>query len=158
MSALRNSVRLTGYLGQDPDVFTFGENQKMIRVSMATHERYKNKEDEWKTDTHWHQLTFWGRIAGFAEKTLKKGDQVIIEGRLVNNNFVDKEGVARQSSEIVVNELLLIRSKSEELEAQLEKGYKDVKGGNDDKNGRYDEGAEDEEDEEEDADEEGDKE
>lgn len=116
MSALRNSVRLTGFLGQDPEVFTFGENQKMIRVSLATHERYRNKENEWKTDTHWHQLTFWGKNALFAEKSLKKGDQISVEGRLVNNNYVDKEGVTRYVSEVVVNELLLVRIKKEQDE------------------------------------------
>ncbi len=111
MSALKNSVRLTGYLGFDPEIVTYGDKQKMARVSLATHEKYRNKEAEWITDTHWHTLTYWGKNAEYAEKTLKKGNQVSIEGRLVSRNYTDKEGITRYISEIIVNDTLVIRVK-----------------------------------------------
>jgi len=112
MNALRNSVRLTGFLGLDPEMVMYGENQKMAKVSLATHEKYRNKEEEWKTDTHWHTLIFWGKNADYAEKTLKKGSLISIEGRLVSNSYVDKEGVTRYVTEIVVNDTLVVRSKN----------------------------------------------
>lgn len=112
MNALRNSVRLTGYLGLDPELVKYGENQKMAKVSLATHEKYRTKEEEWKTDTHWHNLTFWGKNADYAEKHLKKGSLISIEGRLVSNSYVDKEGVTRYVTEIVVNDTLVVRSKN----------------------------------------------
>lgn len=111
MSALKNSVRLTGFLGSDPEIVTYGDKQKMARVSLATHEKYRNKEAEWITDTHWHTLTYWGRNAEYAEKTLKKGNQISIEGRLVSRNYTDKEGITRYISEIIVNDTLVIRVK-----------------------------------------------
>lgn len=111
MNALRNSVRLTGFLGTDPEMVTYGENQKMARIPLATHEKYRTNEEEWKTDTHWHSLTFWGRNADFAEKHLKKGNQISIEGRLATSNYVDKEGVTRYVTEVIVNDTLVIRSK-----------------------------------------------
>ena len=112
MNALRNSVRLTGYLGLDPELVMYGENQKMAKVSLATHEKYRTKEEEWKTDTHWHNLTFWGKNAEYAEKNLKKGCLISIEGRLVSNSYLDKEGVTRYVTEIVVNDTLVVRSKN----------------------------------------------
>lgn len=112
MNALRNSVRLTGYLGLDPEVIRYGEKNKMAKVSLATHEKYRNKDEDWKTDTHWHTLTFWGKNAEFAEKTLKKGSLISIEGRLMTSNYVDKEGVTRYVTEIVVNDTLVVRTKN----------------------------------------------
>ncbi|SEO07186.1 single-strand binding protein [bacterium A37T11] len=105
MSTLRNSVRLTGFLGNDPEVKKFGEGKSVARVSIATNEIYKNHGGEWVTDTQWHNLVFWGRLAIFAEESLAKGSEVSIEGRLVSRSYTDKEGVLRYVTEVVVNEV-----------------------------------------------------
>ena len=111
MNTLRNSVRLVGNLGMDPEVKTFDSDKKMVRVSLATNESYKNDKGEKITDTTWHNLVFWNTTAKRAEDMLKKGDEVAIEGKLANRNYVDKEGVKRYVSEIVVNDFLKIGAK-----------------------------------------------
>jgi single-strand DNA-binding protein len=111
MNSLRNSVRLVGNLGMDPEVKVFDSNKKMARISIATNESYKNDKGEKITDTTWHNLVFWGAQAKLAEDLLKKGDEVAIEGKLANRNYTDKDGVKRYVSEIVVNEFLKVGAK-----------------------------------------------
>jgi single-strand DNA-binding protein len=108
MNTLRNSVRLVGNLGMDPEVKTFDTNKKLARLSIATHESYKNDKGERITDTQWHNVVLWGAQAKLAEDMLKKGDEVAIEGRISNRSYVDKDGVKRYTNEIVVNEFLKI--------------------------------------------------
>lgn len=106
MNSLRNSVRLVGNLGMDPEVKVYDTDKKMVRLSIATNETYKNDKGEKVTDTQWHNLVFWGMQAKLAEDFLKKGDEVAIEGKLTNRSYTDKEGVKRYVSEVVVNEFL----------------------------------------------------
>ncbi|QTE40172.1 single-stranded DNA-binding protein [Mucilaginibacter sp. P25] len=108
MNSLRNSVRLVGNLGMDPEVKVFDSNKKMVRLSIATNESYKNDKGEKITDTQWHNLIFWGTQAKLAEDLLKKGDELAIEGKLTNRNYTDKDGIKRYVSEIVVNEFLKV--------------------------------------------------
>lgn len=112
MNTLKNSVRLTGFLGNDPEVRKFGENKSLARVSIAVNERFKNQQGEWLTDTQWHHLVLWGKHAVFAEKNLKKGSEVSIEGKLINRSYVDKEGDAKYVTEIVVNEIHTFQRKA----------------------------------------------
>jgi single-strand DNA-binding protein len=112
MNTLRNSVRLVGNLGIDPEVKTFDNNRKMARLSLAISESYKNDKGEKITDTQWHNLVFWNSQANLAEEYLKKGDQVAIEGRLSSRNYTDKEGIKRYMTEIVVNEFLKMNKAS----------------------------------------------
>jgi single-strand DNA-binding protein len=111
MNTLRNSVRLVGNLGMDPEVKTFDTNKKLARLSIATNDSYKNDKGERITDTQWHNLVFWGAQAKLAEDLLKKGDEVAIEGKISNRSYVDKDGVKRYTNEIVVNEFLKITGK-----------------------------------------------
>jgi len=105
MSTLKNSVRLTGHLGNKPAVKKFGDNKSLATVSIAVNDRYKNQKGEWLTDTQWHHLVFWGRQAAFAEKSLTKGSEVSIEGKLINRTYLDKKGNTRYITEIVVSEI-----------------------------------------------------
>ncbi len=106
MNTLRNSVRLVGHLGMDPELKTFDSNKKLAKISIATNESYKNDKGEKITETQWHNLILWGVQAKLAGDFLKKGDEVAIEGKLANRTYTDKEGIKRYSSEIVVNEFL----------------------------------------------------
>lgn len=109
MNSLRNSVRLVGNLGMDPEVKVFDSNKKLARLSLATSESYKNEKGEKVTDTQWHNLVIWGQQAQIAGDLLKKGDEIVIEGRLSNRSYVDKDGNKKYASEIVVNEFLKTR-------------------------------------------------
>ena len=112
MNNLRNSVRLTGFLGNDPEVKVLANNRKLVRMSIATDESYKNEKGEKVKETQWHYVNVWGKTADIAEKYLHKGSEVSIEGRLSNRSYVDKDGVKRYTTEIVVNDLLLLGKKS----------------------------------------------
>jgi single-strand DNA-binding protein len=112
MSTLRNSVRLVGNLGMDPEVKSFDNNRKLAKFSLATNETYKNDKGERVTDTQWHSLVSWGTQAKFAEDYLKKGDEVAVEGKLSSRSYVDKDGNKRFVTEIVVNEFLKLGNKN----------------------------------------------
>ena len=112
MYTLKNSVRLVGNLGMDPEVKTFDTNKKLAKISLATNESYKNDKGEKITETQWHNLILWGAQANLAEQYLKKGDEVAIEGKLSNRSYVDKDGNKRYVSEVVVNEFLKVGGKN----------------------------------------------
>src|SRR5476651_110948 len=112
MYTLKNSVRLVGNLGMDPEVKSFDNNKKLAKISLATNESYKNDKGEKVTETQWHNLVMWGTQAKFAQDFLKKGDEVAIEGKLANRSYTDKEGIKRYGCEIVVNEFLKLSSKN----------------------------------------------
>lgn len=111
MNNLRNSVRLIGFLGMNPEFTEFSADKKLTKFSLATSETYKDKSGTKVTDTQWHQIICWGKTATLAAKYLEKGSEVAIEGKLVNNSYIDKEGVKKYSHEIVVNEMLLFSKK-----------------------------------------------
>src|SRR5471030_3097554 len=112
MNTLKNSVRLVGNLGMDPELKSFDNNKQLARVSMATNESYKNDKGEKVTDTQWHNLVLWGVQAKLAEDFLKKGDEVAIEGKLASRSYVDKDGNKRYSTEVVDNEFLKLGNKN----------------------------------------------
>ena len=112
MNALRNKVQLIGNLGKAPEVKNTESGKKLAKFSIATNETYKNAKGEKVTDTQWHNVIAWGTTAEFAEKYLDKGTEVVIEGKLMNNTYTDKDGVKRYNTEIQVNVLLLLGSKN----------------------------------------------
>ncbi len=112
MYALRNRVQLIGNLGNAPEIRKTETGKKLVRFSVATNESYKNSNGEKVTDTQWHNLVAWGKLADIAEKFLNKGTEVAIEGKLINRNYTDKEGIKKYITEIQVNELLLLGSKA----------------------------------------------
>jgi single-strand DNA-binding protein len=109
MNSLKNSVRLVGNLGMDPEVKNFDNNKKLARFSIATNESYKNDKGEKVTETQWHNLVVWGAQAKLAGDFLKKGDEIAIEGKLSNKSYVDKDGNKRYVSEVVVNEFMKLK-------------------------------------------------
>ena len=111
MNNMRNKVTLIGHLGNAPELKSFEGNKKMVRVSIATNETYKNKKGERVSDTTWHSVVAWGQLAELMSRYTQKGTEVAIEGKLVNRSYTDKEGVKRYSTEIHMNELLLLGAK-----------------------------------------------
>ena len=111
MNALRNKVQLIGNLGMDPEVKSLDGGKKLAKVSIATNETYKNSKGERVTETQWHNLIAWGKTAEIVEKFLKKGSEVAVEGKLINRNYTDKEGIKRYVTEIEVSEVLMLGGK-----------------------------------------------
>ena len=110
MKSLRNSVQLIGRLGKDPEVKTFGDKKK-VSFSIATSDSYKNAKGEKVEDTQWHNVVIWGKLAGVAEKYLKKGQEVAVEGKLVHRDFETDKGEKRYITEITVNDLVMLGGK-----------------------------------------------
>ena len=112
MKSLRNSVQLIGNLGMDPEVKQVSNGNKMARFTLATTETYKNQRGEKVTDTQWHNIVIWGGLADVAEKYLKKGKQIAIEGRLETNAYDDNEGKRRFFTQVNVNDLVMLGKES----------------------------------------------
>ena len=108
MNALRNSVRLLGHLGEDPKVRKLDSGKTVANFSIATNEIYRDSRGEKQSETTWHRLVAWGKQAEIAEKYLKKGSEVSIEGKLTNRSWEDKNGEKQYMTEIVVNSMLLL--------------------------------------------------
>lgn len=108
MNNLRNHVQLIGNLGREVDFKELDSGSSLARVSIATKEIYTNKEGEKVTDTQWHNLVAWGAVAKNMAALLKSGQQVAVTGKLVHRSYDDKEGVKRTTSEVVVNEFMMV--------------------------------------------------
>lgn len=111
MYALKNKVQLIGHIGGKPEVRTTESGKKLVRFSLATNESYRNAKGEKVTETQWHQIVAWGKVAEIAEKYTDKGSEIMVEGKLVHRSYEDKEGIKRYVSEVQVNELLLLGDK-----------------------------------------------
>ena len=111
MYALKNKVQLIGNLGNAPEIKNTENGKKLARFSIATNENYRNAKGEKVTETTWHNLVAWGKVADLAEKFLLKGTEVVIEGKLINRSYTDKDGNKKYISEVQVNELLLLNGK-----------------------------------------------
>ena len=108
MNALRNKVQLIGNLGNDPEIVNLESGSKLAKFSIATNETYKNAQGEKVTDTEWHNVVAWGKIADIVENYLTKGKEVAIEGKLTSRSYETKEGDKKYITEIRCNELLLL--------------------------------------------------
>ena len=111
MNALKNKVQLIGNLGMDPEIKILEGEKKLAKMSIATNNSYKNAQGELVKETQWHNLIAWGKTAEIFERHIKKGREIAVEGKLINRNFIDKEGLKRYVTEIQVNEVLILGNK-----------------------------------------------
>lgn len=110
MNSLKNRVNLIGNLGQDPETKNLENGKKVTRFTLATSDEFKNAEGQKVKETTWHNIVAWNGLADVAGRYLKKGVQVAVEGRIVYRNYEDKNGATRYITEIVINEMLMLRS------------------------------------------------
>jgi single-strand DNA-binding protein len=109
-----NKVILVGNVGKDPEVRYIKDNTPVCNFSLATSEVYKNKEGQRVTTTEWHNIVLWRGLAEVAEKYVKKGSQVYIEGRLRTRSWDDKDNNKRYTTEIVADVMQLLGRRPEE--------------------------------------------
>jgi single-strand DNA-binding protein len=109
MNSLKNRVTLIGNLGQDPETKTTDNGKKFTHFTLATDDGYKNADGQKVNETTWHNIVAWNGIAEIAGKYLKKGRQVAVEGRIVYRTYEDKKGVTKYITEIVLNDLIMLR-------------------------------------------------
>jgi single-strand DNA-binding protein len=116
-----NKVILVGNLGKDPEVRHLEGGATVANFSLATTEAYKDKSGNRVEQTEWHNIVVWRGLAEVAEKYLKKGTTIYLEGRIRTRSWDDKEGVKRYTTEIVADTFTIL-SKKENSSAQEEQG------------------------------------
>ena len=96
-----NKVTLIGHLGRDPEIRTLENGATVARFSVATNENYRDKNGEWQSITEWHNVVAWRNLASRAERDLKKGSLVYIEGKLSTRKWQDQNGNDRYNTDVV---------------------------------------------------------
>jgi len=112
-----NKVILVGRLGKDPETRYMTNGEAVTNASLATSEQWKDKSGEKQERTEWHNLVFYRRLAEIAGEYLKKGSEVYVEGKIQTRKWQDKEGRDRYTTEIIVNEMQMLGSKSQGSQA-----------------------------------------
>ena len=108
-----NKVILIGRLGKDPEITTFESGNRKMSVTLATTERYRDRDNNWVDQTEWHNLVAWGNLANdIAEKrrNYAKGDMMYVEGRLRTRQYTDSQGINRYVTEIQVDKIMQLVS------------------------------------------------
>jgi single-strand DNA-binding protein len=108
-----NKVILVGNVGKDPETKYLDENTAVCKFSLATSEVYKNRNGEKVEQTEWHNIVLWRGLAQVAEKYVKKGSQLYIEGRIRNRSYDDKDGIKRYITEIVGDNMQMLGKKQD---------------------------------------------
>ncbi|MFA6260935.1 MAG: single-stranded DNA-binding protein [Bacteroidia bacterium] len=103
-----NKVILLGNLGRDPETRYLENNRVVTTFSLATSESFTDRNGERKTDTEWHRIEMWDNLAKIAEKYLRKGSQVYIEGKIKTDSWRDKEGNERTGTKIKALSMTLV--------------------------------------------------
>lgn len=112
-----NKVILIGNLGADPEVRNTASGDPVCTLSVATSERFKNRDGELQTTTEWHKVVLYRRLAEIASQYLRKGSSAYFEGQLKTRKWTDKTGVERYTTEVEVNELKLLDRQDSQLDA-----------------------------------------
>jgi len=109
-----NKVILIGNLGKDPEVKYTPSGTPVAKLTLATNERYKDKDGQWQDRTEWHNVVLWQRLAEIAGEYLKKGGKVYIEGRLQTRSWEDKQtNQKKYMTEVVASDLVLLGGRGE---------------------------------------------
>ncbi len=108
MSGSLNKVILIGNLGRDPELKMTTSGQQVCRFSLATTETWKNQQGERQSKTEWHNIVIWGKQAETAEKYLRKGKQVMIEGRIQYREYQDQAGVKKTACDIRCDNFVML--------------------------------------------------
>jgi single-strand DNA-binding protein len=106
-----NKVILIGNLGKDPEVRYLEGNVAVARVPMATNENFLDRTGTWQSRTEWHDIVMWRQLAERAEKTLKKGMLIFVEGKLTHRKWQDKEGQDRYTTEVVAATMRILEKR-----------------------------------------------
>jgi single-strand DNA-binding protein len=106
-----NKVILIGNLGKDPEIRYLEGNIPKVRFNLATTEVYKDKNGNKAEHTEWHHVVMWRSLAENAEKLLKKGTQIYLEGKLHTNSWTDKQGQKKNITEIVADSFIILQKR-----------------------------------------------
>ena len=108
-----NKVILVGNTGKDPEMRHLESGRACAKLTLATQERYKNREGERVEKTEWHNLVFWSPLAEIVEQYVQKGSKLYIEGKIRTRSYEDKQGEQRYITEVEVREMIMLDSRRE---------------------------------------------
>lgn len=111
MSTIRNQVQLIGNAGMNPEVTVLESGQKVARLTLATHEIFRDSSGNRVSETMWHTIIAKGKKAEIMEKYIRKGNELAVHGKLVHRTFNDKEGNKRNITEVHVDEVIIFGSR-----------------------------------------------
>ena len=109
-----NKVILIGNLGKDPELKYTPSGQAVANFSLATNEKWKDKDGNMQDRTEWHNIVIWGRMAENAKEYLAKGRSVYIEGRIQTRSWDDKDGNKKYMTEIVAQSMQFLGSRGDQ--------------------------------------------
>ena len=112
MNTLKNKVQLIGNLGAAPEIKTLDNGNKLAKFALATNETYRNRDGEKITDTQWHNIVIWGKLAGIVEQYVTKGSHIALEGKLATRKWEDKDGQTRYTTEVIASQLEMLGAKA----------------------------------------------
>ena len=108
-----NKVILVGNVGQDPEVKYTPSGVPVAKVSLATNERFKDRNDQWQDRTEWHSVVAWQHLAEIAGEYVHKGSKIYVEGKLQTSSWEDKQsGGKKYRTDIVARDIVLLGSRS----------------------------------------------
>lgn len=107
----RNKIQLIGHLGKDVEIKTLKSGIAIAKFSVATTDYYRNSKGEKISNTQWHSIVAFGKLAELVDRLLKKGTKVLIQGKLVYNRYEDKNGISRNVASIILSEFELLSPK-----------------------------------------------
>jgi single-strand DNA-binding protein len=111
-----NKVILVGNLGADPEMRQTSSGDPVCTLSVATTEKYKNRDGEQQSTTEWHKVVLFRRLAEIANQYLRKGSSAYFEGQLKTRKWIDKNGLERYTTEVEANELKLLDRQESQAE------------------------------------------
>lgn len=118
MSGSLNKVILIGNLGKDPEVRTTPSGSKVANFSIATTERYTDKSGQKVDSTEWHNIVMWRGLADVAERYLRKGAMVCIEGKLKTRSWEDSSGQKKYATDIIADNMQMLGGKEQQSQQQ----------------------------------------
>ena len=111
MAGSVNKATILGNVGNEPEHKQLPNDGQVVSFSIATSEKYKDKDGNQQEQTEWHRCVAFGKLAGIIQQYVKKGDKLYVEGKLKTRSYDDANGVTKYTTEIVVKEMVMIGNK-----------------------------------------------
>jgi single-strand DNA-binding protein len=110
-----NKVILIGNAGKDPEIRYLDSGVAVITLPVVTTERVKERNGEWREISEWHNVVFWRVLAEFVDKYVRKGNQILVEGKLRSRSWEDQNGQKRYTTEIVAETLKVLNRRDNNI-------------------------------------------
>lgn len=114
-----NKVMILGNLGADPEVKQITGGNTVCKMTVATSEDYTDKNGQRQSNTEWHNVVVWGKLAELCGQYLSKGSQIFLEGRLQTRSWEDQQGQKKYTTEVIANKVTFIKTKGQGAQEEI---------------------------------------